>query len=150
MTDAIFAVLGKTLLTWTAAGIAAVVLVALMIFSFFWRRRPKKLKTDYYADKWKKLQTQLADSKLWPLAIIDADKLLEEALKCRRYKGKTMGEKLVSAQRDITNNDLVWFGHKLRNRLVHESDVKLKKVDVKDALLGIKAALKDLGAFHDK
>jgi hypothetical protein len=30
---------------------------------------------------------------------------------------------------------------------VHENDIKLKERDVKDALLGIKAALKDLGAL---
>ncbi len=58
-----------------------------------------------------------------------------------------MGERLVAAQREIKYNDEVWFGHKLRNKLVHESDIKLRERDVKDALLGIKAALKDLGAL---
>jgi hypothetical protein len=58
-----------------------------------------------------------------------------------------MGERLVSAQRDIKDNDGVWFGHKLRNRLVHENNVKLTERDVKDALIGIRAVLKDLGAL---
>jgi hypothetical protein len=31
--------------------------------------------------------------------------------------------------------------------LVHEANVKLTKRDVKDALLGIRGALKDLGAL---
>ena len=61
-----------------------------------------------------------------------------------------MSVKSVAAQHDIQNNDLVWFEHKLRNKLVHEPDVKLKKTDVRDALLGIKTALKDLGAFREK
>jgi hypothetical protein len=73
--------------------------------------------------------------------------LLDDALKRSHYKGKTMGERLVAAQRDITDNDGVWFGHKLRNRLVHESNVKLSKKTVKEALLGIRSALKDLGAI---
>lgn len=150
MIDTFFAALEGLALTWTAVGIALGVLLVVMIFSIVWRRRPKKLKKEYYQQKWQKLQSQLSDSKLWPLAIIDADKLLEEALKTRRYKGKSMGEKLVAAQHDIQNNDLVWFGHKLRNKLVHEPDVKLKKTDVRDALLGIKTALKDLGAFREK
>ena len=81
------------------------------------------------------------------LPSFDADKLLDEALKKLHYKGKTMGERLVAAQRDIKSNDNVWYGHKLRNRLVHESDVKLKQRDVREALLGIRAALKDLGAL---
>ena len=58
-----------------------------------------------------------------------------------------MGKRLVAAQREITSNDDVWFGHKLRNKLVHEHDIKLRERDVKDALLGIRAALKDLGAL---
>jgi Asp-tRNA(Asn)/Glu-tRNA(Gln) amidotransferase A subunit family amidase len=57
------------------------------------------------------------------------------------------GERLVSAQRDVSDNDGVWFGHKLRNRLVHENNVKLTERDVKDALIGIRGGLKDLGAL---
>ena len=81
------------------------------------------------------------------LKIIDADKLLDEVLKQRKYKGKTMGERLVSAQRSIKSNDDVWFAHKLRNQLVHENNVKLSERKVKDALMGVRSALKDLGAL---
>lgn len=111
------------------------------------RRRPRKLNKQYYQDRWQTLQKMLKNKETWPLAIIDADKLLDDALRRCRYKGKTMGERLVAAQRDIADNDAVWFGHKLRNRLVHESDVKLVEKEVKQALLGIRAALKDLGAL---
>lgn len=128
---------------------AAVVLLLILLFgtSFLLRRRPKRLNQDYYHKQWQTLQGLLKEKSTWPLAIIDADKLLDDALKKRRYRGKTMGERLVSAQRDITSNDEVWFGHKLRNRLVHENHVKLTERMVKDALLGIRAALKDLGAL---
>jgi hypothetical protein len=130
--------------------IGCAVVVALLAFLFFRvlrRRRPAKLNQEYYAQRWQTLQTLLKDKVSWPLAIIDADKLLDDALRKRHYKGKTMGERLVSAQHDIKNNDDVWFGHKLRNTLVHETNVKLKERDVKEALLGIRAALKDLGAL---
>ncbi len=111
------------------------------------RRRGKAIDPAYYAARWQTLQGLLKDRATWPLAIIDADKLLDHALKARKYKGKTMGARLVAAQRDITNNDDVWYGHKLRNKLVHEHGLKLKERDVKDALLGIRRALKDLGAL---
>jgi len=129
--------------------IAAIVVLLVLVFgtSYLLRRKPKQLNREYYQGKWQELQALCADKSTWPLAVIDADKLLDEALKRSRYKGKTMGERLVSAQRDIKNNDTVWYGHKLRNRLVHENSVKLTKRDVKDALLGIRAALKDLGAL---
>ena len=129
-----------------AAGLLAV--AAVIVLAVFLRKRPRKCDSGKYKAKWDALQSMLPDSKMWPLAIIDADKLLEEALKTRKYKGKTMGERLVSAQHDITNNDKVWFAHKLRNRLVHDQEVKLHKSDVKEALLGIRAALKDIGAME--
>lgn len=126
---------------------AGVLILVLVVVAGILSRRPRKMNTTYYAEKWLELQKLLKDQATWPLAIIDADKLLDKALKERKYKGKSMGERLVAAQRDIQDNDDVWFGHKLRNKLVHEQDIKLRERDVKDALLGIKHALKDLGAL---
>jgi hypothetical protein len=57
-----------------------------------------------------------------------------------------MGERVVDAQRDISNIDAVWYGLKLRNKIVHE-DIKLGKRDVMQALQGFRDALKDLGAL---
>jgi hypothetical protein len=128
-----------------AAGI--VLLVIVFGVGFLLRRKPKSLNQSYYQDQWQTLQKLCKDKSTWPLAVIDADKLLDDALKRLRYKGKTMGERLVAAQRNIKDNDGAWFGHKLRNRLVHENNVKLTERDVKEALLGIRAALKDLGAL---
>lgn len=127
----------------------SLVALLLLVFgvSFFMRRRPRKLNVAQFQERWQNLQKQCANKSTWALAIIDADKLLDDALRKRHYRGKTMGERLVSAQHDISDNDGVWYGHKLRNRLVHENDVKLKERDVKDALVGIRAALKDLGAL---
>ncbi|HEY4160864.1 MAG TPA: hypothetical protein VGM08_02260 [Candidatus Saccharimonadales bacterium] len=135
---------GETTLT-----AVAVVVVLLLVFgsSLLLKRRPRHLNAEYYQERWQTLQGLLKDKSTWPLAVIDADKLLDDALKRSHYKGKTMGERLVSAQRDLTNNDGVWFGHKLRNRLVHESNVKLTEKVVKEALIGIRSALKDLGAL---
>lgn len=129
--------------------IISVAIIVLLIFgSGVWlKRRPKHLNKEYYQDRWQTLQGLLKDKSTWPLAVIDADKLLDDALKRMHYKGKTMGERLVSAQREIGDNDGVWFGHKLRNRLVHENNVKLTEKVVKEALLGIRSALKDLGAL---
>jgi len=58
-----------------------------------------------------------------------------------------MGERLVKAQHDLTDNGSVWFAHKLRNKLVHEASPKLAQREVKNALLGLRGALKDLGAL---
>jgi len=125
---------------------AVVILLILVISASFLQRRPK-IKRPYFEKRWKELQGLCGSNNTWPLAIINADKLLDEALKKRKFKGKSMGERLVAAQRTLSDNDGVWFGHKLRNRLVHEDSVKLKEKDVKQALLGFRRALKDLGAL---
>lgn len=126
--------------------IAIIVLVGVIFGAGYLKRKPKLLNPVYFQEKWKEAQAFCKDKSTWPLAVINADKLLDEALKRRRFKGKTMGERMVAAQRELSDNDGAWFAHKLRNRLVHEADVKLKESDVKKALIGIRQALKDLGA----
>lgn len=123
------------------------VLLVVLVAGVLTKRRPAKIDQAQFAERWQELQKLCGDKKTWPLAIINADKLVDDALKKNKYKGKTMGERLVSAQHELTSNDTVWFGHKLRNKLVHEDYKVTSKNDVKDALLGFLQALKDLGAI---
>jgi hypothetical protein len=58
-----------------------------------------------------------------------------------------MGERMVKAQRLFTDNDGVWFAHKLRNKIDADPTIKLKESEVKQALVGFRQALKDLGAL---
>ncbi len=121
--------------------------IILAIISRLARRRTPTLDREYFQARWGELLARVKSPEGMMLAVIDADKLLDEALKRHRFKGKTMGERLVSAQRLISDNDAVWYAHKLRNRLVHEPQVRLKKSEAKNALAGFKAGLHDLGAF---
>lgn len=115
----------------------------------FLPKRRRKISVKRYTERWQALQKHCASRKTWPQAIVEADKLLDDALKGARFKGKTTGERLVAAQRTLSNNEGVWLGHKLRNRIVQEDvDVrKLKKQDVLEALNGFRQALRDLGAL---
>jgi hypothetical protein len=112
-------------------------------------RRRKPMKVNQYTDRWKALQLHCANRRTWPQAIVEADNLLDDALKNAKFKGKTTGERLVAAQRVLTSNDTVWVGHKLRNRISQDDvDVrKLKKKDMVIALAGFRQALRDLGAL---
>lgn len=130
--------------------IGAIVLgiIVLVVLARLSRTRPRSLNQQYFEKRWLELLTRVRtgyDGMI--LAVIDADKLLDEALKKQKYKGKTMGERLVAAQRTLTDNDGVWYAHKLRNRLVHEPSSRLKKNEAKEALAGIRQGLKDLGAL---
>lgn len=111
---------------------------------------PKKRirKTDKFINKWKELQTYCRDKTTWKQALIEADKLLDKALKKRKFKGKSMGERLVNAQRFITDNDDIWDAHNLVKKIINTPDkVRLKDTDVKEALISFREALKDLGAL---
>lgn len=126
--------------------IVAVAIIILGIGAFaFWRRRP--LNTERFQDKWRELQQLCRNKEDWPKAIAEADVLLDEALRKKRISGKTMGERMVKAQRIFTDNDSVWFGHKLRSKIDGDPKMRLKEEDVKTALVGIRQALKDLGAL---
>ena len=121
--------------------------IGLVLFSVFYKKFPQKLNQKYFTKEWRYLQAMCAHKETWPMAVISADKLLDAALKKRRFSGKSMGERLVSAQRKLSNNDNVWYAHKLRNKIVHEQDVMLKEKDVREALVAVRQALKDLGAL---
>jgi len=101
----------------------------------------------YFTKRWQALLKLCADESTWLKAIVEADILLDEALKRCSFKGQNTGQRLANATRSISNPDLIWQAHKLRNRLTHESGVKLSKKIVIRALEGYRGALKDLGAL---
>lgn len=118
-------------------------LVLLVGMGQFTRRR-SGLDVKYYRDRWAKIeQVQKMGEPGWQVAIIQADKLLDRALKERGFSGETMGERLKSSHA----GDKIWAAHKVRNRIAHESDVKLNAIVVNQALRGFKQGLKNVGAL---
>lgn len=111
-------------------------------------RRPKRLNVKHFTQRWKELQKHCATRKTWPKALTEADALLDKALKQRRFKGKTTGERLVAAQHELSSNDTVWFSHKYCQRMNNIDVRTLKKKEVADALAGFRQALRDLGALE--
>lgn len=132
---------------YAALAAPAVVLFVVVIGFIVRRKRRPRMDIAGYQIRWKDLQKHCATRKTWPLAVIEADNLLDDALRASRFKGKTTGERLVAAQRRLSNNESVWFGHKLRNRIVHEDVRKLKKQEILEALSGFRQALRDLDAL---
>ena len=122
-------------------------ILILIILGRFGRRFVQPVNRRYFDKRWGEVLGRVKTSEGMALAVIDADKLLDEALRRKGYRGKTMGERLVAAQRELSNNDSIWYAHKLRNRLVHEPNVRLRKSEAKNALSGIKQGLQDMGAL---
>jgi hypothetical protein len=79
-------------------------------------------------------------------AIIEADKLLDYALKAKGFGGENLGERLKSAKdrMDYSAYDCAWKGHKLRNKLVHEIEADVLGWEVKQGLKDFERALRDL------
>ena len=89
----------------------------------------------------------LVEKDKWAQAILDADSLVDELLKKKRYGGKTMGERLVSAQKDLKKNDGIWFAHRFSNKLSSSKSFTVDKKDVVKVLNNYKDALVDLDAL---
>ena len=128
----------------TAAGIGLVVVVGLLVVLI---RIPKRLRPKYFTSVWYQIQGYCKDKQHWPQALEDADKLLDRALKKRKFKGNSMGERMVSAQRTFTDNDGAWFAHNLHKKVIADPSFKLREADVKNALIGFRQALRDIGAL---
>lgn len=110
-------------------------------------RKKTGLNQEEFMRRWKDIQTLIGTPEGSKMAIVEADNLVDEALKQLRISGKTMGERLVTARKMFSDNDGIWMAHKLRNRIVHESDTRIQPRQLKDAIIGFRKALKDLGAL---
>lgn len=127
--------------------IPAIIVVGVVLFAVVSQIQKSRNKIDkqYFISHWNSIQKKFQNTPdRWMEVIIEADKLVDEALKQRKYKGKTMGERMVSANRTFKDPDMVWKAHKLRNKVVHEPGVQVKKQHVGFALRGYRKALKDL------
>jgi hypothetical protein len=131
-----------------AIGAGAVLIGALLLTGILtMRRRRSNARSESFRERWQDIQKDCRKSDEWPTCVIEADKLLGDVLKASGFKGRTMGERLVAAQRSLSDNDSVWFAHKLCNKIVHEEITRLYKRDVQSALMGMRKALQDLGAL---
>ena len=103
-----------------------VVAVFLFVIIAVTRKLPKNFNQEKYQGDWLAIEQSITeDSGSWQLAVLNADKLLDRALKESRFKGATTGERMTSAGRVLTKREAVWASHKLRNRLSHEENILL-------------------------
>ncbi len=130
---------------------AAVIFIAVLLFAVITltKKGTTVLDVDKYRTKWLSIEQSLArgNEPSYHIAIINADKLLDQALRDRGFKGQTMGDRMKFAKDTWTNRNNVWSAHKLRNQIAHESDVNVDYDQARRALSGFKQALKDLGAI---
>ena len=130
---------------------AAIIIVGGLLYAVIelTKHTAKPLDVDHYRSKWLDIEQQLKRDQpsSYHLAVLNADKLLDHALRDRRQKGETMGERMKNAASQFSNRNNVWSAHKLRNQIAHDTDVNVSYDAARRALAGFKQALKDVGAI---
>ena len=131
--------------------IFAILIVAVLVFVaiLLTGKRTHHFNIDAYQSRFLAIENKLnkENSAIFPIVIIEADKLLDKALMEMGISGKTMGDRLKRSGDRFTDINAVWRAHKLRNAIAHETDLEIGYKQASNALAIYKQALKDLGAI---
>lgn len=111
--------------------------------------KKQPLNRQYYEERLKDIEELLDndDIQSYENVVMNADKLLDHALREAGIKGDTMGTRLKKVSSRLKHRDDVWAAHKLRNRIAHEEGVRVSHGQAKKALVSFKSALHDIGAI---
>ncbi len=131
--------------------LVAILLAAIVgvVYLMVTTKHGSQLNVQRYQTKWLEIENSVTrdNAASWQLAIMNADKLLDQALRERRFKGQTMGERMKSANKAWKNANHVWGAHKIRNQLAHEVNANVTYDITLRSLSAFKQGLKDLGAI---
>lgn len=81
------------------------------------------------------------------LAVMEADSLLDTVFKSMAMPGNTLGERLRVACARHPELRSVWWAHKLRNQIAHDSSFRMGRGQASRALKEFERALRRLGAM---
>jgi len=119
-------------------------IIILVFINLVGRPVPKGVDKQYFQNEWGDIIELAKEQKTKPMSIINADRLLDEALRSIGFSGNTMAERLVSAKQHLRDRNSVWGAHRLRNKIVHESLHEPSDKEIQNALKGYYQAFKDL------
>lgn len=110
-------------------------------------KRKIRVKDSQLKERWmnilQKLDPKSHDSMM--LAIIAADKLVDDALKKVGFVGDTMADRLKQfSPSEMKSLEELWDAHKLRNELVHQPNFEFSVKDATRALKSYETFLKEL------
>jgi len=110
-------------------------------------RRREKYKTIF--EKWQEIEDLITKPSeiYWKMAVIEADKIVDYALKQKETPGKDMGERIRFAKSKNHNLGKLWGPHILRNNLVHETNHTITQKEAKWAIRVFKEGLKIMGVL---
>jgi hypothetical protein len=101
---------------------------------------------------WTQIQRRLkaGDPKNLRMAILEADRILEELLKIAGYPGRTLDEQLAKIiPNQIPAIEQLRLVHKLRNRIIAEPDFSPDIKEAEEAIKVYKIVFQDLGLLSE-
>lgn len=99
---------------------------------------------------WQKIeqwQTENTDHSL-KSALLEADKLVDFLMRERQAVGNTFAERFKWVRGRLSRSNDCWWAHTLRNKIAHETDVKIGGETLRRAIGHFRQALKDLGGVQ--
>lgn len=103
-------------------------------------------------ERWAKVmkKVSLGTPEAMALAVVEADKIVDDVLKSLGLEGQHMADRLGQLSPDeIKSFDRVWRSHRLRNEIVHSPDFRLSFPDAERALEDFEAFLKEVQALPE-
>lgn len=141
----------QDVLQYVAIGAVGFVLAVVMLV---WIRRTLRKwrfgeERENVAKHWAEVEALMkrGDTMSYRLALIQADAVLDLALKVKAFPGTTTGERLKFASRKYRDLKKTFWARSVRNRIVHEAGSELKIAEAKNAIGELKRALIVLGAL---
>ena len=140
--------MGNSSVIFLLIGVLILAVVFILYISMA-RKSSPKLNQEKFQSRWLAIENSISRDNVAAchLAIINADKLLDQALKDAHYKGDKMADRMKTADSKWRNANHIWTAHKIRNKLAHEPDAKASYDLTLQTLSAFKQGLKDLGAI---
>jgi hypothetical protein len=103
---------------------------------------------NYIAMKRQKLELMLQSQNEIELkhALMEADKLVDYSLKAQGYVGETFADRLRNAEQGMNAQtyDEIWQGHKVRNQVAHEHELRISNQELSRASIKLLDYLKKI------
>lgn len=111
------------------------------------KREGSEVNLEKLNQNWQNVLNHLnsANESEWKLAIIEADKLIDDLLVQKGYQGESLAERLnMIDKKSMKSFELLWEAHKVRNRIAHKLDFKINRNEALKVISYYGEALKDL------
>ena len=131
--------------------VGIIVLLALVVVArhFYSKNKISGLDKKFFQARWSEIEKLMEVKKEmnYKLAVIEADKLLDEALKQMFFPGGTTFDRLKFATYKFQKLKETWWAHKVRNEVVHNVSYALRHNEAQKVLELFNKALRTLGAI---